>query len=162
MGDHIVFTPLWIKDNLLFYSSAYNGGSRMLRLSKNDGKTVAEELWFNNKMHIHHGNAIRVGDQIFGSSGDFGPAFMTAMDVDTGKILWQDRSFSKATLLYADRKFIILDEEGNLSLARMDIQGLTVISKAALLKSKARTPPSLVGTRLYLRDRQKLLALDLK
>jgi len=162
IGDHIVFTPLWTEENLLFYSSAYNGGSRLLQLSKDDGKTSVKELWFNNKMHIHHGNAIRVGGQIYGSSGDFGPAFMTAIDVETGKILWQDRSFSKATLIYADGKFIVLDEEGNLFLARMNSQGMTVISKASLLKSKARTPPSLVGTRLYLRDRQKLLALDLK
>jgi outer membrane protein assembly factor BamB len=162
IGDHIVFTPLWTQDNLLFYSSAYNGGSRLLRLSRSDGKTLAKELWFNNKMHIHHGNAIRVGGQIYGSSGDFGPAFMSAIDVETGKLLWHDRSFAKAMLVYADGKFIILDEEGTLSLAQMDSQGLKVISKVELLKSKARTPPSLVGTKLYLRDRQKLLALDLK
>jgi outer membrane protein assembly factor BamB len=162
IGDHLVFTPLWTQDNLLFYSSAYNGGSRLLQLSGNDGKTLARELWFNNKMHIHHGNAIRVGGQIYGSSGDFGPAFMTAIDIETGKLLWQDRSFAKAMLLYADGKFIILDEEGTLALAQMDSQGMKVISQVELLKSKSRTPPSLVGTKLYLRDRKRLLALDLK
>ncbi|MFN8007318.1 MAG: PQQ-binding-like beta-propeller repeat protein [Terriglobia bacterium] len=161
-GDFIVFTPLWTEDNLLFFSSAYGGGSRLLQLSKDDGKAAAKELWFNNKMRIHHGNAIRVGGLIFGSSGDFGPSFMTAIEVASGKILWQDRSFAKSMLLYADGKFILLDEEGALALVQMDSQGLKIISKTEILKSKSRTPPSLVGTKLYLRDRKTMVALDLK
>jgi outer membrane protein assembly factor BamB len=162
IGDHLVFTPLWSADNLVFYSSAYNGGSRLLRLSKRDGKTHAEEIWFNNKMRVHHGNVIRIGDCIYGSSGDFGPAFLSALDVRTGKVLWQDRTLPKAMLLYADGKFIILDEDGNLSLARLDQRGLTIVSRAELLHSKAWTPPSLVGTKLYMRDRKNLMALDLR
>lgn len=162
IGDHIVFTPLWSEGNLLFYSSAYNGGSRLLKLSKRNGQMVAEELWFSNKMRVHHGNAIRIGENIYGSSGDFGPAFLTAMDIRTGKVLWQDRSFPKCMLIYSDGKFIILDEDGNLSLASLDSQGLKIFSKVELLSSKAWTPPSLVGTRLYVRDRKTLLALDLK
>jgi outer membrane protein assembly factor BamB len=162
IGDHVVFTPLWGAGNLLFYSSAYNGGSWLIRLAKRDGKTQAEEIWFNNKMRIHHGNVIRVGDCIYGSSGDFGPAFLTAVDVRTGKLLWQDRSFPKATLVYADEKFLVLGEDGQLSLANLDRQGLKIVSAVQLLSSKAWTPPSLVGTKLYLRDRKNLLALDLR
>jgi outer membrane protein assembly factor BamB len=162
LGDQSVFTPLWTQDNLLFYSVAYKGGSRLLRLSRQKGKTEAQELWFNNKMRIHHGNAVRVGGQIYGSSGDFGPAFMTAIDVQSGNILWQDRSYPKAMLLYADGKFIVLDEDGNLSLARMDRQGLKIISKVELLKNNAWTAPSLLGTTLYVRDRTRIMALDLR
>jgi len=162
IGDHIVFTPVWSAGNLLFYSSAYNGGSRLLKLSKQNGKTQAQEIWFNNKMRIHHGNVIRRGGCFFGSSGDFGPAFMTAIDVKTGKILWQDRTLPKTTLLYSDDKFILLDEDGQLSLANIDSHGLKITSKVSILSSKAWTPPSLVGTKLYLRDRKTLLALDLK
>ena len=161
IGDHIVLTPLWGEDNLLFYSSAYNGGSRLLRLSQKDGKTCAEEIWFNNKMRVHHGNVIRIDNCIYGSSGDFGPTFLTALDVRTGKVLWQERSLPKAMLLYADEKFIILDEDGVLSLANLDRQGLKLLSSAELLSSKAWTPPSLVGTKLFVRDRMNLMALDL-
>lgn len=162
IGDHLVFTPLWIADDLVFYSSAYNGGSRLIKLSRKDGRTHAEEIWFNNKMRVHHGNVIRVDDCIYGSSGDFGPAFLTALDVRTGKVLWQERTLPKAMLLYADAKFIILDEDGNLSLAKLNHRGLKIVSRAELLKSKAWTPPSLVGAKLYLRDRKNLMAFDLR
>ena len=40
--------------------------------------------------------------------------------------------------------------------------GLKVLAKAPVLQSNAWTAPSLSGTRLYVRDRKSILALDLK
>ena len=153
--------PVWGKDNLLFISSAYNGGSRVLRLTQKAGKTTAEELWFQNRMRVHHGTAIRVGDYVYGSSGDFGPAFFAAINVKTGQILYQDRSFPKTNFLHADGKFIMLDEDGNLALATASPEGLKVISKASIMKNLAWTVPTLAGTKLYLRDRRTIAAFDL-
>jgi len=112
-------------------------------------------------MRVHKDNAIRIGDYIYGSSGDFGPAFFTAVEAKTGTILWQDRSFAKASFLYADGKFIILDEDGNLALATASPAGLKVHSKIGLLKNLAWTVPTLVGTKLFIRDRKTIMALDL-
>ena len=153
--------PVWGKDNVLFISSAYSGGSRALRLTQKAGKTTAEELWFQNRMRVHHGTAIRVGDYVYGSSGDFGPAFFAAIDVKTGQILYQDRSFPKTNFLHADGKFIMLDEDGNLALATATPEGLKVISKASIMKNLAWTVPTLAGTKLYLRDRRTIAAFEL-
>ncbi len=105
---------------------------------------------------------VRIGDYVYGSSGDFGPAPLTAVDIKTGKIAWQDRGFPKANFIYADGKFIVLDEDGTLALADFTPQGLKVLSRATLLSSNAWTVPSLAGGRLYLRDRSTLMALDLR
>lgn len=156
-----ISTPVWGEDNLLFCSSAYNGGSRVLKLTRKEGKTTVEELWFHRRMRVHIGTVIRIGDYLYGSSGDFGPSFLTAVEVKTGKTAWQDRSFSKASFIYADGKFIILDEDGNLALATISPEGVKVISKVELLTNKSWTVPTLVGTKLYVRDRKTLLALDL-
>ena len=153
--------PVWGSDNLLFISSAYNGGSRVLKLTQKDGKTAVAEVWFNNRLRIHHGTAIRVGDYVYGSSGDFGPAFFAAANVKTGELLFQDRSFPKTTFVLADGKFVMLDEDGNLALATVSPTGLKVISKASIMKNLAWTAPTLVGTKLYLRDRRTIAALDL-
>ena len=74
-------------------------------------------------MRVHIGNLLRIGDTLYGSSGDFGPAPLTALDARSGKVLWQDRSFPKATFLYADGKLIVVDEDGNLSLATVSPAG---------------------------------------
>jgi outer membrane protein assembly factor BamB len=154
--------PLWTSDNTLFVSSAYNGGCVALQLHVVNGKTVVKELWTTNRMRVHIGNLLRIGDTLYGSSGDFGPAPLTALDARSGKVLWQDRSFPKATFLYADGKLIVVDEDGNLSLATVSPAGLKVLAKAELLHSNAWTAPSLAGTTLYVRDRRSLMALDLR
>ena len=156
-----ISNPVWGADNLLFISSAYSGGSRVLKLTQKDGKTTAEELWFHRRMRLHHGTAIRIGDYVYGSSGDFGPAFLAAVNVKTGEIAYQDRSFPKSNLLLAEGKLIILDEDGNLALATASPTGLKVISKVSVMKNLAWTVPTLVGTKLYLRDRHTIMALDL-
>jgi len=112
-------------------------------------------------MRIHFTNAVRVGDLIYGSSGDFGPAPFTAVEVKTGKVLWRHRAFPRASFLFADGRFIILDEDGNLLLATATAEGLTVTSKVELLRSQSWTVPSLSGTRLYVRDRKNIVALEL-
>lgn len=157
-----ISTPVWGDGHLLFISSAYNGGSCAIRLSRVNGKTVPAEVWSSNRMRVHFSTVVRIGDYVYGSSGDFGPAPLTAVDIKTGRIAWQDRSFPKANFIYAAGKFIVLDEDGTLALADFTPQGLKVLSRAALLRSNAWTVPSLAGGRLYLRDRTTLMALDLR
>lgn len=156
-----VSMPVWGPDNLLFISSGYDGGSRVLKLTRTGQKTNVEEVWAHRLMRVHFTNAIRVGDVVYGSSGDFGPAPFTAVDVKSGKILWRHRSFPRASFLLADNRFIILDEDGHLLMATATAEGLTVTSKAELLNEHAWTAPSLAGTRLYIRDRKNIMALDL-
>jgi outer membrane protein assembly factor BamB len=156
-----ITTPMWSDGNLLFVSSAYNGGSRVIQLNRTGGKTTPKELWFNNRMRVHIGNVVRIGDYVYGSSGDFGPAFLCAIEIKTGKIAWQDRTFSKTSFVYADGKLIMVEEDGDLTLATVSPEGVKVLAKAALLSSNAWTAPSLVGSRLYVRDRKVAMALDL-
>lgn len=156
-----ISTPVWGADRILLCSSAYNGGTRALKLVPGDGGTTAGELWFNNKIRVHHGNVVRLGDLAVGSSGDFGPAFLAGFDVHSGEILWQERGFSKATLLEAEGRLLILDEDGRLTLASASRTGLKVLAQAPLLSRTAWTVPTLSGTKLYLRDRKQILAVEL-
>lgn len=155
-------TPVWGEDNLLFVSSGYNGGSRVLKLTQANGKTIVEELWSHRLMRVHFGTCIRVGDYVYGSSGDFGPAPFTAVNVKTGKIGWRDRSFARASFVFADGHFMVLDEDGHLALASVTPEGLKVDSKVELLSGLSWTPPALAGTTLYVRDRKIIMALDLR
>jgi outer membrane protein assembly factor BamB len=160
-GLNISTPAWWPADHLLFVSAAYNSGSRALELRQNGGKTTVSERWFLNRMRVHIGTVIRLGDYIYGSSGDFGPAFLTAVDVKTGKLAWQDRSFSRAQLLYADGKLILLDEDGRLGLATIGPEGVKVLARANVLENISWTPPTLAGTTLYVRDRKSIAAFDL-
>jgi outer membrane protein assembly factor BamB len=157
-----ISTPVWVADqHLLLVSSAYGVGTRALELRQSAGKTTVTEKWHSQRMRIHIGTIIRLGEHAYASSGDFGPAFISAFDLKSGAIAWQDRSFARAQLLFADGKIIVLDEDGVLGLATVSPQGLKVLAKASVLQHLAWTPPTLVGTTLYLRDRQTISAFDL-
>lgn len=153
--------PLWGPDNGLFVSSAYDGGSRMIRLHRGGQRTTASEAWYNGRMRVHFGNALRIGNLILGSTGDFGPAFIAALDAQTGEEIWRERSFARAHLLDAGGLLVIVDEDGEIALASATNDGLQVHARAEMLTANAWTPPTLVGRTLYIRDRRDVVALDL-
>ena len=156
-----VATPIWGPDNLLFVSSAYNGGSRVLKLARQGDKVDVKEVWANQRVRIHFGNAVRVGTRIYASNGDFGAAPFAAIDVLTGDMVWRDRGVARSTLISADGKLIILDEDGKLVIATPGESGLTIHAKAQVLENTAWTVPTLCGSTLYLRDRKQIVAVDL-
>lgn len=155
-------TQLWGDDQILFGSSAYADGSRGIKVSKNDdGTFAAEEIWYTRKMRVQHATAVRIGDHVYGSSGDFGPAFLTAVDVATGERAFRQRGFSKANLLVAGERVIVLDEDGNLAIGTPSPEGIEIHAQAKVLDRPAWTVPTLLGTRLYVRDRHQMKALEL-
>jgi outer membrane protein assembly factor BamB len=154
--------PVWdSRSRTLFVSSAYGKGSVGLRLKRNAaGDTGVEELWSNKKIQVHHGATVLVDGYVYASSGSFGPAFVSAINLQTGKIAFRQRGFAKANIIYGDGKLILLDEDGKLAIASASPDGFSPTAQAQILEKTAWTAPTLVGNRLYLRDRKKIIALD--
>jgi outer membrane protein assembly factor BamB len=157
-----ISTPVWGPDNLLFVSSEYNAGTKVIELQRSGMQTKATELWSSNRLRLHHGNAMRVdGAMYFSSGGKGSQAILSAVDARSGTIHWQERSIQKATFVWADNKLITLDQDGNLMIAYPSPKEFKITAKAPLLTNLSWTPPVLVGTRAYLRDRRSMMAVDL-
>lgn len=156
-----IMTPLWGNDGILFISSAPEVGSRGLKLSRKDGTVNVEEVWTTRKLQVGHANAARVGSHIFACSGEESVFFMTAIDAATGQIAWRERGFGKSNVVHADGKLIILEENGSLALATATPEAFQLKSKCSLLKKSSWSPPTLVGQRLFVRDNETIMALDL-
>ena len=156
-----VATPIWGDDHLLFISSAYGGGSRVLKLVRTGATVSVEEVWANQRVRIHFGNAVRIGGRLYASNGDMGSAPFAAIDIATGEMIWRDRSVTRATLVGAGNRLVLLDEDGNLALATPGESGLELHGKVQILEERAWTAPTLSGTTLFVRDRHQIMALDL-
>ena len=154
--------PLWSdEDDVLFLSSGYIAGSRAIRLTRDGAVTRTEELWYDRQLRFTFLNPIRLGDFVYGTSGQGARAVMTATHVSTGEMAWRESGFSRASLLQADGKTLILEEDGDLTLATLTPAGMTRVATMHLFDTRAWTAPTLVGTTLYARDREKIVALDL-
>ncbi|MGH9672252.1 MAG: PQQ-binding-like beta-propeller repeat protein [Bryobacteraceae bacterium] len=151
--------PVAGPDNRVFVASAYNGGGRMLRLRHSGGKTTLEELWHNPRAQVHFGTIIWSGDHIYASVGQ-GVGLLSAINANTGAFSWQTRDFVKAQLVLTGDKLIVLDEDGTMGLVSATPQGAKVLAKSSALTKLAWTPPTVVGNRMYVRDRQTLVAFD--
>src|SRR5262245_44835504 len=157
-----VATPVWGPGNLLFVSAEYDAGTKVIQLQRNGMQTKASELWSSNRLRLHHGNAMLIGDTLYFSSGGKGSvAVLSAVDLRTGNVHWQTREVSKASFVWADQKLITLDQDGILMIAHPSPEKFDVVAKAPLLTRLSWTPPVLVGTRLYIRDRQSMMAVDM-
>jgi outer membrane protein assembly factor BamB len=156
-------TPVWhAASRTLVVSSAYDGGARAIRLDRSAGRTSASEAWFNRRLRVHHGNMLLIDDHLFASSGDFGPAPLTAIEVRTGRVVWQQRTFPKVTMVQAGERTVILDEDGRLAIATLSPSGLNVLQQAPITTKLSWTAPTLIGRTLYVRDRRSLVALALE
>jgi hypothetical protein len=133
----------------------------VIELRRSGGKTIVKELWYDPHLELHIGTAIQRDGWLYLSSGYNGPVLMSAVAMRTGKIAWRQRGFAKAQLLWADGKLILADEDGTLALCRATPEKFEVLSKCSALENIAWTPPTLVGTRLYVRDRKTMMALEL-
>lgn len=156
-----ISTPVWAPGNILFVASAYGEGARALHLTQSGGKTHVDQLWYKPQLELHIGTAIQRDGYVYISRGYNGPVLMTAVELKTGRIAWQERGFAKAQLLWADGKLILADQDGTLALCRATPQKFEVLSQASVMQSISWTPPTLVGTRLYLRDRKTIAAYNL-
>jgi len=156
-------TPVWDpKSAILVVSSAYGKGSVAWRLQRDDtGATRVNEIWHNQKIQVHHGSIVGIGGYIFASSGSFGPEFLSAMNLHTGKIAYRQRGFAKANVIFGDGKLIVLDEDGKLAIADASPTGFNPIAQAQVLEKTAWTAPTLTGDRLYLRDKKNIVALEI-
>lgn len=154
-------SPVFDGKDRIFMSSAYESGSRAIRLQHKAGKTVTEELWSKRKIRVHFTNSVIDGDYVYGSSG-MDVVFLFCMNIETGEILWRKRGFAKANIVFASGLSIVLDEDGNLGLVTLSPEGLHVRSRCKIAERYAFAAPTLIGSTLYVRDRKHIMALDLR
>ena len=83
-------------------------------------------------------------------------------DFHAGKRMWYERDFPRAKCVRADGRLIILDENGWLTLATASPERLTIHSRCNVTERWSLTPPTLVGTILYIRDERHIIALDVR
>jgi outer membrane protein assembly factor BamB len=84
-------------------------------------------------MRLHFGSSMRVGNLVIGSSGDFGPAFIVALNADTGEEVWRDRTFARAQMVNVNGTLVIVDEGGDLATASVSEKGLQVRARKQVL-----------------------------
>ena len=161
-------TPVFDGVDTLVCTSAYGNWAEAIRLVPGEDGIAVEKRWESRRLRVHFTNVVLVDGRLYGISGMTRPGILTCLDLATGEALWRSRGFAKGNLVYAGPSgdggrgtFLILDEDGQLALAHFADDGLEIAGRVDVADSHAFAAPTLVGTDLYVRNRQDLFAFDL-
>lgn len=158
-------TPIF-HDGHLFLSSGYKTGAGLFKLSKDGDQLKASEVYRTRKLKnkfqtpiLHEGNLYT-----------FDERGMKCVDFRTGDIRWEQRARENAhgTIVFADGWLIALNQEGVLKIGKASPEGFTPTAETVVFEQKGGegehcwTVPTLSYGRLYLRNLEKLVCLDLR
>jgi len=159
-------TPVWA-DNVLFVSAAYGAGSAALEIlpppAKSAGKWTVREKWKQKKMQTLMTTSIFHDGHIYGFSGDLTAFILRCMSLSDGEIKWEERMPARQGLLALDGHLLCVGERGDVQLIEAQPRSFVVKGELSeLLTYKAWSAPAFADGKLYLRDQQQLVCLDLR
>ncbi len=152
-------SPVFIPPDRVFVATAWgdNKGGAVLRLVQRDGGLAVEKLWHAPLIDGEINTAVLVEDHLYGFKG----SILVAVEAATGELAWSARGFGRGSLIAADGKLIVLGEHGRLGLLEATPTEYRELARTQILTGRSWTSPSLADGRLYLRNREELVSVEL-
>jgi outer membrane protein assembly factor BamB len=151
-----IATPLFIPEGQVFVSASYDKGAVLVKMTSDGGAVTVDEVWKSRVMKNHFNASVLHGNYLYG----FDNAFLKCIEAKTGVEQWVARGFGKGSLIYADGNLIVVGDEGRLALIEATPLEYREKGDVQLLQGKCWTAPTLAGGRLYVRNHEELVCLD--
>ena len=163
--------PVVVHD-LVFISEAYGLGSSLLKVGPGGYQVIWKDSQRrrNKSMMLHWNTAIHHDGYLYGCSGRHAQGSeLRCVKLETGEIMWSERTDERTSLLYVDGYFVGLGEYGTLMLIRANSKEPEVVSRVQITDEQGReligypawAAPVLSNGFLYLRGKDLLVCLDL-
>ncbi|MEE2946995.1 MAG: PQQ-binding-like beta-propeller repeat protein [Verrucomicrobiota bacterium] len=153
--------PLVAGDRI-FVTASYNTGALVLQSDGNGFRTV----WSNDtSLSSQYASVMHRDGFLYGTHGraDVPPIpALRCVELATGKVSWSVDDFGDCLMLRCGDRLLALMESGELVLGRATPAGWQEISRAQIIASGARSQPALANGRLFIRDRNQLVCLDVR
>jgi outer membrane protein assembly factor BamB len=153
-----IASPLFLPPNRIFASASEDVGSVLLEVGRTDGKAAVREVWSNRAMKNHFSSSVLYDGHIYG----FDNASLKCIVAETGEQKWVRRGYGKGSLIAADGLLFILSDQGQLILAEASPAGFEEKGKMKVMEGKTWTAPVLSHGRIYLRDEDEMIVLDVR
>ncbi len=155
-------SPVFVDGSRIFLSGGYNSGCMMLKVSEAGGKYSAEVLWQlkAKQFGATQQTPILYDGYLYGVRPD---GELTCLGLD-GKIAWTSGSthrFGLGPLMIANGLIYVMDDDGELTLAKASPAGYKQLAQAKILDGhESWGPMALAGDRLIVRDLTRMVCLD--
>ena len=158
--------PTPVADGDLVFCAGAGTGGGLVKLSVKDGAFTPEQIYFSPKLPTAIGGAIKLGEDLYGTTGES----MVCINFRTGAMKWEERGLGAAALCFADGRFYLHGENGEVALVEATPEGYreqghfappNQPEKAGPME-KAWAYPVVANGHLYVRDHNLLWCYDVK
>jgi len=152
-------SPIHVPPDRIFISSGYGDdqGAAVIRLTRQDDRFQVETVWRKDVLNSQINSAILLGGHLYGFRG----GVLKSVDVATGEERWRARGFQRGSVIAAGGRLLVLGERGRLALVEETPEAYVELGSVHVLKGRSWTPPSVARGRLYVRNHEELVCLDL-
>lgn len=148
--------PVFIPPDSIFVSASADIGATVVRIHTENGEPVVDEVWKDRVMKNHFSSSVLYRGILYG----FDNGTFKAIDPATGEQHWAKRGLGKGSLIAADGLLVVLSDRGRLVLVEASAEEYRELSSVQALTGKTWTLPTLAGGRVYLRDHEEILCLE--
>lgn len=146
-------TPLILPKQRLLISGQGVLGTRLLEITTD---RQVKEVWKNDKVTFFYTNWVNDEATAYGAFA----GFVGAIDLADGKELWRERGYQDANILRVGPETLLLRGDGRLVRMRMNRTGLKDGANENLLTGRTWTAPTVIGSTLYARSNQEIVAWE--
>jgi len=167
----VIPTPIY-DNGEVYISSGYGAGSKLIKIGSDNS---VSDVWDNKVMQNHHGGVLKIGDHLYGFSGNG----LVCQDWKTGEEVWaeKDKELSKKNSILkcsitavAGKLICVNEDDGTVTLVEASPDGFKSHGSFKLkleLQSENRKPlgkiwthPVVLDGKLYLRDQELIHCYD--
>jgi len=167
-GVAVIPTPIY-HDGKVFVTSGYGAGCGLISLKAVGDKVTATDVYKNKAIVNHHGGVVLVDGHIFGYADNGGRWMCLDYLKDSREPVWENKSLSKGSLMYADGHLYLYGEKkGECVLIEASAKewkesGRFTIPETTKTPRKSGaiwTHPVVANGKLFLRDHELLFCYD--
>ena len=149
--------PVFVPPNRILVSASADVGALMLEVGRGeDGKPRVAEVWRSRLLKNHFSSSVHVDGYIYG----FDMGTLRCLDAATGESKWAHRGLGVGSLIAADGLLFVLGDRGRLVLVEATPEQYRELGSLQVFDSRTWTAPSLADGRLYLRDHEELVCVE--
>jgi len=154
-----IVMPIFMAPDRVFLSTSDDSfGGHMIQITRQGEEFQAKEVWSERLMRNHFNNSVLVDGHLYG----FDNGTLRSIDASTGEKKWAKRGFGKGSVVASGNLLFVLSDAGLVALVRVSPERFEELGRAQVMEGRSWTAPSLANGRLYLRDFDEIVSLDLR
>lgn len=162
-------SPVQLDDSSLLISAGENHGSAILKPTKTGDDWKVEETWSSfgkdSVLRAEWQTPVLADGHLYGldNVGSAGPITnLVCVKAADGKQVWSQPRFGKSNLTYADGKLFLSTIRGELAIVAATPEEFQETARAVVLEGMTRQAPVIANGRLYLRDDNEVVCIDVQ